>query len=82
MKVSQVVELPEREVSFVRFVCEGYAPARAATMAGYSIATAPGLMRKPRVVAAILACATNATAALEKVERRKPYGKEREEAVA
>jgi hypothetical protein len=74
MKVTQEIELTEREVAFVRAICEGFAPSAAGVKAGYSVASAPALMRKPRIIAAILACAENAKAALQKVADRKAYG--------
>lgn len=72
MDVFQKITLTEREVAFVRFVCEGYSAKRAAIEAGYAGATAPHLMRMPRIIAAIQACGDNARAALQKVAERKP----------
>jgi phage terminase small subunit len=81
MQVSQVVELPEREAEFVRYiVIDGMAPTNAAKAAGYCIGTASHLLRRPRVLAALLAATTNAKRALDKVDTRKPYGSERVEA--
>jgi len=42
-------------------------------MAGYSVSTATALMRKPRIIAALAACAENARRALGKAATRKPY---------
>jgi hypothetical protein len=78
MKVLQEIELTSQEVAFVRAICEGLVPSAAAPMAGFHTSTAPHLMRKPRILAAILACAENAKAALAKIEARKEYGASRD----
>ncbi|MGH6868464.1 MAG: hypothetical protein ACREDA_06265 [Methylocella sp.] len=70
MLVNQQIELPEPEVSFVRAVADGHSPSLAAVMGGFTAAHACNLMRRPRILAAILALKTNCEAALAKIERK------------
>lgn len=61
MDITTVITLSEKEERFVLNLARGLRPTRAATAAGFSVATARPLMLKPHVAAAIRHCAANMT---------------------
>jgi phage terminase small subunit len=68
MQVTVPIELSEREEAFVVALAKGLKPTRAATAAGYSIATARPLLHKPHVSAAIKHCAANLLDACRRID--------------
>jgi hypothetical protein len=77
MIVRAEIELPIKELNFVRALSEGWPASRAAEIAGYAACHAVYLLRKPRVIAALRAIYEGAKAHLEAIEHRKPYKGER-----
>ena len=68
MQVMTTIELSAGEESFILGLAKGLKPTRAATAAGYSVATARILMRKPHVAAAIKHCAANMLYAVQRLD--------------
>ena len=79
MIVRAEIELPEKELDFVRALSEGHPATRAAEIVGYARSHAVYLLRKPRVIAALATIARCAKEHLDAIERRKPYRGERPE---
>lgn len=70
MKVGVTIELSEREEMFVRaLVIHGLRPTRSAMVAGYAIATARHLLRKPHVREAIKSVHRNTLELMARFEK-------------
>lgn len=68
MQVTTKIELSDREELFVLALAKGLRPTRAATAAGYSIASARPLLHKPHLAAAIRQCTANLLDACRRID--------------
>ena len=59
MDITTVITLSEKEEQFVLHLAKGLRPTRAATAAGYAVASARPLLLKPHIGAAVRHCAAN-----------------------
>ena len=77
MMVPVIIELTQREETFVRALCiHGLKPTRAATMAGYASSTARHLLRKRHLRQAVRAVHENSSALVERFEKQEADGGE------
>ena len=76
MNIRSKLQVEGREADFVYAIAYGLPPTRAATLAGYAIGSASRLLRKPKIIGAILALQANCQAAIARYVSRNKLDEE------